>query len=62
MRGLDATDGIRWSLDLRYCDPAMPTGLDGVPGFLARSTVSPQSVAGDADEWNRIVGPQPIGR
>ena len=58
----NATDGIRWSLDLRYCDPAMPTGRDGMPGFLARSTVSPQSVARDADEWKRIVGPQPIGR
>ncbi len=58
----NTTQGIRWSLDLRYCDPALPTGREGVPGFIARSTANPQAVAASADEWNRIVGDQPVGR
>jgi phytanoyl-CoA hydroxylase len=56
------SDGIRWSLDLRYCDPAMPTGRDTVPGFLARSAATPGAVPANAADWNRICGPQPIGR
>ena len=49
------TDGIRWSLDLRYCDPALPTGRDGVPGFLARSRRHPAAGCPSAEEWVRIV-------
>ena len=56
------SDGIRWSLDLRYCDPAMPTGRDAVPGFIARSAATPGAVPVSAADWNRICGPQPIGR
>ena len=53
------TDGIRWSLDWRYCNPAMPTGRDDVPGFLARSAARPDEVATSAEAWQQIVGEQP---
>ncbi|MEE2659418.1 MAG: phytanoyl-CoA dioxygenase family protein [Candidatus Latescibacterota bacterium] len=46
---------IRWSLDLRYSDPDMPTGRAGVPGFIARSGRDPESVCASAVGWNRIV-------
>ena len=49
------SDHIRWSLDLRYSDPAMPTGRDGVPGFIARSKADPSSISRNAEEWDRIV-------
>ena len=45
------SDHIRWSLDLRYSDPAQPSGRDGVPGFIARSGAHPESVAQSVDDW-----------
>ena len=45
------SDHIRWSLDLRYSDPAQPSGRDGVPGFIARSRAHPESVAQNVDDW-----------
>jgi ectoine hydroxylase-related dioxygenase (phytanoyl-CoA dioxygenase family) len=47
----NTSDHIRWSLDLRYSDPAMPTGRDSVPGFIARSAADPQSVATGLADW-----------
>ncbi len=44
------TSGIRWSLDIRYCDPSMPTGRD-VPGILVRSKSHPENVAASHLEW-----------
>ena len=48
------SDHVRWSLDLRYSDPRMPTGRDGVPGFIARSKVQPTSVANNLTDWLRL--------
>ena len=48
------SDHVRWSLDLRYSDPRMPTGRDGVPGFIARSKAEPASVANNLTEWLRL--------
>ena len=45
------TDGIRWSLDLRYSDPAQPTGRAHVPGFIARSRKRPEAVAKSNLDW-----------
>jgi ectoine hydroxylase-related dioxygenase (phytanoyl-CoA dioxygenase family) len=45
------SDRVRWSLDLRYSDPAQPTGRDEVPGFIARSRKNPAAVAGSHNEW-----------
>lgn len=48
------SDHVRWSLDLRYSDPRMPTGRDGVPGFIARSKAEPASVASNLTDWLRL--------
>lgn len=48
------SDHIRWSLDIRYSDPRMPTGRDGVPGFIARSKVQPGAVANNLEDWLRL--------
>jgi hypothetical protein len=46
---------VRWSLDLRYSDPRMPTGRSWVAGFLARSGVEPERVAGSHQDWLRLL-------
>lgn len=48
------SDHIRWSMDIRYSDPRMPTGRDGVPGFIARSKAHPASVANSLEDWLRL--------
>jgi len=48
------SDHIRWSLDLRYSDPALPTGRDHVPGFIARSAKKPESVAKSHLDWLKL--------
>lgn len=48
------SDHIRWSLDLRYSDPRMPTGRDAVPGFIVRSAAHPVSVANSLDDWLKL--------
>jgi hypothetical protein len=47
----NVSDRVRWSLDLRYSDPALPTGRAEVPGFLARSRKNPGAVARSHEEW-----------
>ena len=49
------SDHIRWSLDLRYSHPDLPTGRESVPGFIARSRRDPASVCRSAEEWVGIV-------
>jgi hypothetical protein len=56
----NVSDHIRWSLDLRYSDPAMPTGRDGVPGFIARSAADPGAVCTGVEEWDEIMAPHPV--
>ena len=48
------SDHIRWSMDIRYSDPRMPTGRDGVPGFIARSKTQPASVANTLADWLKL--------
>ena len=48
------SDHIRWSMDIRYSDPRMPTGRDGVPGFIARSEAQPASVANNLEDWLKL--------
>ena len=48
------SDHIRWSMDIRYSDPRMPTGRDGVPGFIARSRAHPASVANSLEDWLKL--------
>jgi phytanoyl-CoA hydroxylase len=47
------SDHVRWSLDLRYSDPALPTGRPQAKGFIARSAARPGAVAASLDEWLR---------
>lgn len=48
------TDGVRWSVDLRYQPSEMPTGVPYFPEFVARSNAEPQSVFTDYDGWVRM--------
>ena len=48
------SDHIRWSMDIRYSDPRMPTGRDAVPGFIARSKAHPASVANSLEDWLKL--------
>ncbi len=47
------TDGIRWSLDLRYQPTGQPTGRPFHPAFVARSRAHPESVLTNHAEWSR---------
>lgn len=49
------SDHIRWSLDLRYSDLAMPTGRDDVPGFTVRSRQHPERVSKTLADWLAIM-------
>ena len=49
------TERIRWSVDIRYSDPSMPTGRDEVPGFLARSRAQPGRVATSHVDWLNLM-------
>ena len=49
------SDHIRWSLDLRYSNPAMPTGRDFASGFIAHSLTHPESVAHSLQDWLKHV-------
>ena len=50
----NTADTVRWSVDTRYCRVGLPTGREGVPGFIARSRQDVESVTRDHVEWNRI--------
>jgi phytanoyl-CoA hydroxylase len=45
------SDGIRWSLDLRYNPIGQPTGRAWFPGFVARSRAAPDAEMRDPGQW-----------
>ena len=45
------SDGIRWSLDLRYNPIGEPTGRPWFPGFVARSRANPEMELRDPAIW-----------
>ena len=47
------TDGVRWSLDLRYQPTGVPTGRPFHPDFVVRSRTHPETVLNDHAEWSR---------
>ena len=47
----NTSERVRWSLDLRYSDPAQPTGREEVPGFIVRSRTHPERVARSHHDW-----------
>lgn len=46
------TDGVRWSLDLRYQPTGVPTGRPFHPAFIVRSPAHPESILTDHAEWS----------
>ncbi len=48
------SDGIRWSLDLRYQKTGTPTGRPFYPDFVTYSESDPSSVLTDHAEWCRL--------
>lgn len=64
------SDGLRWSMDLRYHPIGQPTGRPAFPGFVARSRTNPQTGQTDHSAWaeswdearNRIVSGDFKGR
>jgi len=52
--GVNTTDTIRWSFDLRYQPPGQPTGRSEFPGFVVRSKSDPSSVLADHREWANL--------
>jgi len=49
--GPNTTDGIRWSMDLRYQKTGTPTGRSFYPDFVTRSRAAPGSAYDDYDGW-----------
>lgn len=47
------SDGVRWSIDLRYQPTGQPTGRPLHPEFVARSRSNPASVFTDYEAWSR---------
>lgn len=47
------TDGVRWSLDLRYQKMGTPTGRPFHPEFIARSRAHPEMELTDYSQWSR---------
>ena len=45
---------VRWSLDLRFSDPGLPTGRADVTGFIARSSANPSTVPRTYEDWLEI--------
>ncbi len=48
------SNGIRWSMDLRYQKPGTPSGRSFYPDFVVRSGSNPDSVLTDHGEWVRM--------
>lgn len=47
------TEGVRWSLDVRYQPANTPTGRPFHPSFLVRSRCDPEAVVQDPELWAR---------
>jgi ectoine hydroxylase-related dioxygenase (phytanoyl-CoA dioxygenase family) len=48
------TDGVRWSMDIRYQPTGTPTGRHFHPHFVARSHADPASVLTDHAAWDHL--------
>ncbi len=47
----NTTGRLRWSIDLRYQDPALPTGRPVFPSFVVRDRENPERVMNDHSRW-----------
>lgn len=50
----NATDGFRWSFDIRFNNSAQPTGRSHFPEFVARSRALPSSELRDWQRWRSM--------
>ena len=50
----NSSNGIRWSMDLRYQKAGTSTGRIIYPDFVVRSRANPASVLTDHEEWSRM--------
>lgn len=48
------SNAIRWSFDLRYQPIGTPSGRPAFPGFVGRSSKSPESVLTDYRDWAKL--------
>lgn len=48
------TDGVRWSMDIRYQPTGTPTGRPFHPHFVARSRADPTHVLTDHARWDQL--------
>ena len=48
------SNGVRWSVDLRYQPTGQPTGRPWFPAFVARSSNEPQSILKDPSAWSAL--------
>ena len=51
--GVNTSDTVRWSMDLRYQRTGTPTGRSFWPDFVVRSRANPDAVLKDHDTWCR---------
>lgn len=51
--GRNTSDGVRWSMDLRYQATGTATGRPFQPAFVVRSEVNPETVCTDYLAWCR---------
>ncbi|HRW11080.1 MAG TPA: phytanoyl-CoA dioxygenase family protein [Caldilineaceae bacterium] len=51
--GRNTSDGVRWSIDLRYQATGTATGRPFQPAFVVRSRANPQALMTDHAEWCR---------
>lgn len=48
------TDGVRWSMDIRYQQTGTPTGRPFHPAFVVRSMANPEAVLTDHAVWAQM--------
>lgn len=52
--GINYSDRVRWSVDIRYCDRRARTGWE-LPGFVCKSVEQPGLVARSHEDWVSIM-------
>jgi ectoine hydroxylase-related dioxygenase (phytanoyl-CoA dioxygenase family) len=51
----NVSDHVRWSIDIRYCNPEQPTGRSAVPGFISQSLKRPDAFTTEYAQWKNLI-------